>query len=74
MTVRAVGGGLGVSTGSTNEGTTNGAATEVELLWLVSPVPAWFRAAARIAPGPLAWAHARVMRAGERGLADRLRG
>ncbi|MDR7384571.1 hypothetical protein [Promicromonospora iranensis] len=59
--VRAGGAGAGVS-------------TEVQLLWQVSPVPAWFRAAARIGPGPLAWAHARVMRAGERGLAERLRG
>ena len=48
--------------------------TEVRLLWQVSPVPGWFRAAARIGPGPLAWAHAHVMRAGERGLAGRLRG
>jgi hypothetical protein len=47
---------------------------EVQLLWLVSPVPAWFRIAARIGPAPLAWAHAHVMRAGERGLAERLRG
>jgi hypothetical protein len=46
--------------------------TEVRLVWRVSPMPAWFRAAARIGPGPLAWAHARVMRAGERGLAARL--
>ncbi|MFC8797413.1 hypothetical protein ACFT2C_06750 [Promicromonospora sp. NPDC057138] len=57
----------GVSTGSTSEGS-----TEVRLVWRVSPVPAWFRAAARVAPGPLAWAHARVMRAGEQGLAARL--
>lgn len=47
--------------------------TDVRLLWRVSPVPAWFRAASRIAPGPLAWAHARVMRAGEQGLTARLR-
>ncbi|MEU4362943.1 SRPBCC family protein [Promicromonospora sp. NPDC023987] len=47
-------------------------ATEVTLLWQVSPVPVWFRAAARISPGPLARAHAHVMRAGERGLAARL--
>jgi hypothetical protein len=47
---------------------------EVQLLWLVSPVPVWFRVAARIGPAPLAWAHAHVMRAGERGLAERLRG
>lgn len=47
---------------------------EVQLLWLVSPVPAWFRIAARIGPAPLAWAHAHVMRAGERGLAEQLRG
>ena len=46
---------------------------EVRLVWRVSPVPAWFRAASRVGPGPLAWAHARVMRAGERGLAARLR-
>ncbi|MFD6142193.1 hypothetical protein [Promicromonospora sp. NPDC060271] len=52
---------------------TDGASTEVRLLWLVSPVPAWFRVAARICPAPLAWAHAHVMRAGERGLAERLR-
>lgn len=49
-----------------------GGRTEVLLVWRVSPVPAWFRAAARLAPGPLAWAHAHVMRAGERGLAARL--
>jgi hypothetical protein len=47
--------------------------TEVRLVWQVSPVPLWFRAAARVAPRPLAWAHAHVMRAGERGLAARLR-
>jgi hypothetical protein len=46
--------------------------TEVLLVWRVAPVPAWFRATSRIAPGPLAWAHARVMRAGEQGLAARL--
>jgi hypothetical protein len=82
VAVRAVGGGAsgsGVSTGSTNEGSTDGGpaneeSTEVQLLWLVSPVPAWFRIAARIGPAPLAWAHAHVMRAGERGLAERLRG
>lgn len=51
-------------------GSTPGA--EVLLVWRVSPVPAWFRVAARIGPGPLAWAHARVMRAGERGLTARL--
>jgi hypothetical protein len=56
-----------VSTGSTS-----GSPTEVRLVWQVSPVPAWFRAASRISPGPLAWAHARVMSAGERGLAARL--
>jgi hypothetical protein len=48
-------------------------AAEVRLLWQVSPVPVWFRAAARVGPRPLAWAHAHVMRAGERGLAERLR-
>lgn len=48
-------------------------ATEVRLDWRVSPVPAWFRAAARIAPAPLAWAHASVMRRGEHGLAAHLR-
>ncbi|MGI5187450.1 hypothetical protein ACQEVI_04815 [Promicromonospora sp. CA-289599] len=82
VTVRAVGdggGGSGVSTGSTSGGSTSGGptsegSTEVELLWLVSPVPAWFRATSRIAPGPLSWAHAHVMRAGERGLAARLHG
>lgn len=76
VAVRAVGGGAGgsgVSTGSTNESANRGT-TEVRLLWLVSPVPAWFRIAARIGPAPLAWAHAHVMRAGERGLAERLRG
>jgi hypothetical protein len=76
VTVRAVG--SGVSTGSTSGGPTDGRSadgesTEVQLLWLVSPVPAWFRVAARIGPAPLAWAHAHVMRAGERGLAERLR-
>lgn len=81
VTVRAVGSGSGVSTSSTNGGSTTGGSTngpststEVQLLWLVSPVPAWFRIAARIGPAPLAWAHAHVMRAGERGLAERLRG
>jgi hypothetical protein len=49
-----------------------GSSTEVLLVWRVSPVPAWFRAAARIGPGPLARAHAHVMCAGERGLATRL--
>ncbi|MEU4385145.1 hypothetical protein [Promicromonospora sp. NPDC023805] len=72
VTVRAVGD-AGVSTSSTNGGSTSGRSTEVQLLWLVSPVPAWFRVAARIGPAPLAWAHAHVMRAGERGLAERLR-
>jgi hypothetical protein len=72
VAVRATGG--GVSTSSTNGRSTNGGSTEVQLLWQVSPVPAWFRVAARIGPAPLAWAHAHVMRAGERGLAERLRG
>jgi hypothetical protein len=58
----------------TGDSPTGDSSTEVQLLWQVSPVPAWFRAAARIGPGPLAWAHAHVMRAGERGLAERLRG
>lgn len=49
------------------------AGTAVRLLWQVSPVPVWFRAAAWIGPRPLAWAHAHVMRAGERGLATHLR-
>ncbi|WP_369375008.1 hypothetical protein AB1046_10410 [Promicromonospora sp. Populi] len=49
-----------------------GGSTEVLLVWQVSPVPAWFRAASRIGPGPLAWAHARVMRAGARGLTAHL--
>jgi len=62
----------GVSTGSTSESPTSESPTEVLLVWRVAPVPAWFRATSRIAPGPLAWAHARVMRAGERGLAARL--
>lgn len=48
-------------------------ASEVRLLWAVSPVPVWFRVAARVTPRPLAWAHAHVMRAGERGLVERLR-
>ncbi|MEV0953376.1 hypothetical protein [Promicromonospora sp. NPDC050249] len=79
VTVRAVGNGSGVSTSSTSRGSTsrestNEGSTEVQLLWLVSPIPAWFRIAARIGPAPLAWAHAHVMRAGERGLAERLRG
>lgn len=79
VTVRAGAGGLGVSPSSTgggsiNGGSTDGESAEVQLLWLVSPVPAWFRFAARIGPAPLAWAHAHVMRAGERGLAERLRG
>jgi hypothetical protein len=56
----------------TSDGPATGDPTEVRLLWRVSPVPAWFRAASRISPGPLAWAHARVMRAGERGLTARL--
>lgn len=68
----------GGSTGSTGVGPADGGSTdehetEVRLVWRVSPVPAWFRATSRIAPGPLAWAHGRVMRAGERGLAARLR-
>lgn len=73
----------GVSAGSAGEGSTSesttgeqltgAGSTQVLLVWRVTPVPAWFRASARIAPGPLAWAHARVMRAGERGLAARLR-
>ncbi|WP_423463489.1 hypothetical protein ACO229_01460 [Promicromonospora sp. MS192] len=46
--------------------------TEVRLLWQVSPGPAWLRAAARIAPAPLTWAHARVMRRGEQGLSAHL--
>lgn len=50
-----------------------GGATEVRLVWRVAPGPVWFRVASRIAPQPLAWAHAHVMRAGERGLAARLR-
>lgn len=50
-----------------------GDSAEVHLRWEVTPVPAWFRAAARISPGPLAWAHGHVMRAGERGLTARLR-
>ncbi|WP_454858846.1 hypothetical protein [Promicromonospora soli] len=58
----------GISTGSTSEGS-----TEVLLVWRVSPVPAWFHVTSRIAPAPLTWAHARVMRTGERGLAARLR-
>ena len=49
-----------------------GPRTEVRLVWQVAPVPGWFRAAARVAPGPLAWAHSRVMRAGEQGLATHL--
>ena len=57
----------------TTRSTAPGPVTEVRLVWQVSPVPTWFRAAARIGPGPLAWAHAQVMRAGERGLAARLR-
>lgn len=63
----------GVSTSSTSEHLASDGSTEVQLLWQVSPVPAWFRTAARIGPRPLAWAHAHVMRAGERGLAERLR-
>jgi hypothetical protein len=59
---------------SAGENSAGESTTEVRLVWQVSPVPAWFRAASSIAPGPLAWAHARVMRAGERGLAARLRG
>jgi hypothetical protein len=75
VSVHAAAGGAerGVSTGSTDEGRTDEGPAEVRLLWEVSPVPTWFRAAARIGPGPLAWAHAHVMRAGERGLTERLR-
>ncbi|MFI2366386.1 hypothetical protein [Promicromonospora sp. NPDC019610] len=47
-------------------------AAEVRLLWQVSPGPPWFRAAATLAPAPLSWAHAHVMRAGERGLTTHL--
>jgi hypothetical protein len=64
--------GTGVPTGSTTGASTSEGSTEVQLLWQVSPGPVWFRAAARVAPGPLAWAHGRVMRAGEQGLAARL--
>ncbi|MFD6444223.1 hypothetical protein ACFWEJ_03915 [Promicromonospora sp. NPDC060204] len=57
-------------------GTTSAAGTasaaEVRLLWQVSPGPPWFRAAATLAPAPLSWAHAHVMRAGERGLTTHL--
>jgi len=59
---------------ASSTGAAYGPSSEVRLLWQVSPVPAWFRIAARIGPTPLAWAHAHVMRAGERGLAERLRG
>jgi hypothetical protein len=72
VTVSAVSVGRAGAEGSTRSA--GDSATEVQLLWQVSPVPVWFRAAARIGPGPLAWAHAHVMRAGERGLAERLRG
>lgn len=65
------------SDGPANKNTTNNSPTNnstgVRLVWQVAPVPAWFRAASRVAPAPLAWAHARVMRAGERGLAAHLR-
>lgn len=62
----------GVPASSTSDSSTSDSSTEVRLVWRVTPVPAWFRATSRIAPGPLAWAHAHVMRAGERGLANRL--
>jgi hypothetical protein len=45
---------------------------EARLLWQVTPGPPWFRAAATLAPAPLAWAHSHVMRAGERGLTAHL--
>ncbi len=54
--------------------TPDGPVTEVRLVWRVSPAPAWFRGAARVAPLPLTWAHAHVMRAGERGLTTHLTG
>lgn len=76
VTVSGVGAdavGTRVSTSPTSGGTNSKPSTEVRLGWSISPVPAWFRAASLIAPGPLAWAHARVMRTGERGLAARLR-
>lgn len=68
-------GSVGGGPGSGGPGPVDGGegSAEVRLRWEVAPVPAWFRAAARIGPGPLAWAHAHVMRAGERGLAARLR-
>ena len=64
-----------VSEGAVSEGAVSGGAvsTAVRLVWAVAPGPAWFRVASRIAPGLLAWAHAHVMRAGERGLAAHLR-
>ena len=63
----------GVSTGTTTASSTTGSSTEVLLVWRVSPVPTWFRLTSRVAPAPLTWAHARVMRTGEQGLAARLR-
>ena len=71
VTVSPAGGGA-VGTGA-SAGPAGAGSTEVRLVWRVSPVPRWFRATSRIAPGPLAWAHAHVMRSGERGLTARLR-
>ncbi|GAA4701070.1 hypothetical protein APR04_000186 [Promicromonospora umidemergens] len=71
VTVSAGAGGQGAGGPGPADG--GEASAEVSLRWEVAPVPTWFRAAARIGPGPLAWAHAHVMRAGERGLTARLR-
>ncbi|MFD2792709.1 hypothetical protein ACFS27_04015 [Promicromonospora vindobonensis] len=66
-------GGRGSAEGGAGSAGGGTGSAEVRLRWDVTPVPAWFRAAARIGPHPLAWAHAHVMRAGERGLGARLR-
>ncbi|MGW2095332.1 hypothetical protein [Promicromonospora sukumoe] len=61
-----------VSDGAGATTSTATSSAEVRLLWQVTPGPAWFRAAATLAPAPLAWAHSHVMRAGERGLTAHL--
>ncbi|MBL0886988.1 hypothetical protein [Myceligenerans indicum] len=42
--------------------------SEVRLTWVVTPTRGWTARAARRAPALCEWSHARVMRAGERGL------
>ncbi|WP_460707778.1 SRPBCC family protein [Myceligenerans halotolerans] len=46
--------------------------SEIRLTWVVTPVRGRPALAARVAPALCIWAHSRVMRAGERGLARHL--